>query len=91
MICGVICLRGGTCVAFCWRFCCFILVGVGISGGIICNLLSDWLGRGGVMFSRLGVAALMGVAVGATVMGYVVTFEKMGPPLMVRQVAVVMG
>ena len=73
MICGVICLRGGTFVAFYWRFRCFTLGGVGVSGGIICNLLSDWIGGGGVMFSCSGVAALMGGAVGATVMGGVVT------------------
>ena len=91
MICGVICLRGSTFVAFCWQFCCFILGVVGISGGIICNLLSDWIGGGGVMFSRLGVTALMGVAVGATVMGGVVTLEKMRPPLVTRQVAIVIG
>ena len=78
MICGVICLRGGTFVAFCWRFRCFTLGGVGVSGGIICNLSSDWLGGGGVMLSRLGVAALMGGAVGATLMGVVVTLGKDG-------------
>ena len=76
MICGIICLRGGTSVAFCWRFCCCTLGGVGVSGGIICNLLSDWLGGGRVMLSRSGVADLMGVVVGATVMGGVVTLGK---------------
>ena len=81
MICGVTCLRGGTFSAFCWRFCCFTLGGVGVSGGIICNLLSDWLGGGGLMISRLGVAALMGGAVGATVMGVVVTIGKEGATL----------
>ena len=81
MICGVICLRGGTFVAFCWRFCCFTLGGVVVSGGIICNLLSDWLGGVGVMLSRLGVAALMGGDVGATVIGGVVTLGKDGDTL----------
>ena len=54
---------------------------MGLSGGIICNLLSDWLGGGGVMLSRSGVAALMGGAVGATVMGGVVNLEKDGSTL----------
>ena len=81
MICGVICLRGGTFVAFCWRFRCFTLGGVGVSGGILCNLLSDWLGGGGVMLYCLGVSALMGGAVGAIVMGGVLTLGKYGATL----------
>ena len=81
MICGVIFLRGGTFVAFYWLFCCCTLGGVGVSGGIICNLLSDCIGRGGVMLSRSGVAALMGGAVGATVMSGVVTLGKYGATL----------
>ena len=76
MICGGICLRGGTFVASCWRFRCFILGGVGVYGGIIRTLLSDWFGGGGVMISCSGVAALMGGALGTTVMGGVVTFGK---------------
>ena len=54
---------------------------MGVSGGIICTLLSDWIGGGGVMLSRLGVAALMGGAVGATVMGGVVALGKDGATL----------
>ena len=54
---------------------------MGISGGIICNLLSEWIGGGGVMLSRLGVYALMGGAVGATMMGGVVTLVKYGATL----------
>ena len=54
---------------------------MGVSGGIICNLLSDWLGGGGVMFSRSSVATLMGGAVGATVMGGVVTLVNDGATL----------
>ena len=54
---------------------------MGVSGGIICNLLSEWLGGGGVMLSRLSVAALMGGAVGATVMIVVVTLGKYGATL----------
>ena len=54
---------------------------MGLSGGIICSLLSDWLGRGGLILSRSGVSALMGVAVGATVMGGVVTLGKDGSAL----------
>ena len=80
MTCGVVCLRGGTFVAFCclfiMLFCCCTLGGVGVSGEIICNLVSDWLGMGGVMLSCSGGAALMGGAVGATVMGGVVTLVK---------------
>ena len=49
---------------------------MGVSGGIICNLLSEWLGGVGVMLSLLGVAALIGGAVGATVMGGVFTLGK---------------
>ena len=85
MTCGVVCLRGGTFVAFC---CLFIMLfyyctlgGVGVSGEIICSLVSDWIGGGGVMLSRSGVAALMGGAVGATVMGGVVTLGKDGATL----------
>ena len=81
MICDVICLRGGTFVAFCWRFHCFTLGGMGLSGGKICNLLSDWFGGVGVMLSRLGVDALMDGDVGATVMGGVVILGKDGATL----------
>ena len=81
MICGVICLRGGTFFDFCWRFFCFALGGVGLSGGIIWNLLSDCLSWGGVMLSRSGVSALMGGAVGATVMGGIFTLGKDGSTL----------
>ena len=76
MTCGVICLRGGTVVAFCclfiMLFSCCTLGGVGVYGEIICNLVSDWIGMGGVMLSRLG---------GATVMGGVVTLGKYGANL----------
>ena len=82
MKCGVVCLRGGTFVAFCCLFIilfrCCNLGGVGISGEIIGSLVSDWLGIGGVMLSRSGVATLMGGAVGATVMGGAVTLGKDG-------------
>ena len=85
MTCGFICLRGGTFVAFCclfiMLFLCYTLGGVGISGEIICNLVSDWLGMGGVMLSFLGGATLMGGAVGATVMGGVSTLGKYGATL----------
>ena len=85
MTCGVICLRGGTFGAFCCLFIliflCCALEGVGVSGGIICDLLSHWLGGGEVMLSRSGVAALMGGAVCATVIGGVVTLGKDGSAL----------
>ena len=76
--------RRHVCCLFClfvMLFCCFTLGGVGISGGIICNLLSDWLGGGGVMLSFSGVAAFMGGAVGATMTGGVVTLGKDGATL----------
>ena len=57
-------------------FRCCTLVGVGVSGEIICNLVSEWLGMGGVMLSRLVGAALMSGAVGATVRNGVVTLGK---------------
>ena len=62
-------------------FYCCTLGGVGVSGGIICNLLSGCLGMGGVMLSHSGVAALMGGAVGATVVGGFVTLGKYGATL----------
>ena len=66
---------------FIMLFRCCTLGDVGVSGVIICNLVSDWLGMGGVMLSPLGGDALMGVAFGATVMGGVVTLEKDGATL----------
>ena len=81
MIGGVIVLRGGAFVAVCWRFICFTLGGVGVSGGIICTRLSVWLGGGGVMLSRSGVAALMGGTVGVTMMGGIVTLGNYGATL----------
>ena len=60
---------------------CFTLGGVGVSGGIICTLLSDWLGGGGVMLSWSGVAALMGGTFGVTVMGGIVTLGNNGATL----------
>ena len=74
MTCSVVCLRGGTLVAFC---CLFIMLfrccttgGVGVSGEIICSLVSDLLGMSGVMLTYMGGATVMGGAVGATVMGF---------------------
>ena len=54
---------------------------MGVSGKIICSLVSNWLGMGGVMLSRSGGATLMGGAVGATVMGGVITLGKDGATL----------
>ena len=59
----------------------FTLGGVSVSGGIICNLLSDWLGGVGVMLLCSGVAALKGGTVGTTVTGGVVTLGKDGSTL----------
>ena len=85
MTCGVVCLRGGTFVAFCclfiMLFCCYTLGSVGVSGKTICSLVSDWLDMGGVMLSRSGGATLMGGAVCATAMGGAVTLGKYGATL----------
>ena len=62
-------------------FRCCTLGGVGVSGEIICNLVSDWLGMGGLMLSRSVGAALKCGAVGATVLGGVVTLGKDGATL----------
>ena len=81
MIGGVIGLRGSAFVASCWRFLCSTLGCVGVSGGIVCTLLFDWLGGGGVMLSRSGVAAVMGGTFGVTVMGGIVTLGNDGATL----------
>ena len=39
------------------------LGGVGVSGGIICTLLSDWFGGCGVKLSRSGVAVMGGISI----------------------------
>ena len=78
MIGGVIGLRGSV---FFWRFLCFTLGGVGVSGGIICTLLSDWLGGGGVILSRSGVTALMDGNFGVTVIGGIITLGNDGSTL----------
>ena len=54
---------------------------MGVSGEIICNLVSEWLGMGGVMLSCLVGAALMGNDACVTVMGGVVTLVKDGSTL----------
>ena len=69
------------CCLFIMLFSCCTLGGVGVSGGIICSLVSDWIGMGGVMLSSLGSATVMGGAVGATVMGDVITLGKYGATL----------
>ena len=53
---------------------------MGVSGGIVCNLFSDWFGEGGVMLSWSGVA----------VMGGIFTLGNFGAPLVVRQVDVLL-
>ena len=62
-------------------FYCCTLGGVGVSGEIICNLVSEWLVMGGLMLSCLGGATFMGGAVGAIVMGGAVTLGKDGATL----------
>ena len=54
-------LRGSAFGASCWRFLCSTLGGVGVSGGIVCTLFSDWFDGGGVMLSRSGVAVMGGI------------------------------
>ena len=78
---GVIGLRGSAFVASCWRFLCSTLGGAGVSGGIVCTLLSDWFGGGGVMISRSDVVAVMGGTFGVTVMGGIVTLGNDGVTL----------
>ena len=81
MIGSAIGLRGSAFVASCWRFLFFALGGVGVSGGIICTLLSDWPSGGVVMLSRSGVATFMGGTFGVTVMGGIVTLGNEGATL----------
>ena len=52
-----------------------------VSGGIVCTLLSDWFGGGGVMLSLSGVASVMGGTFGVTVMGGIVTLVNDGSTL----------
>ena len=58
---GIFGLRGRFFCASCWRFLFSTLGGVGVSGGIICTLFSDWFGRGGVKFSWSVVAVMGGI------------------------------
>ena len=51
---------------------------MGVSGGIVCTLLSDWFGGGGAMLSRYAVAAVMGGTFGVTVIGGIVTLGNNG-------------
>ena len=81
LIGGVIGLRGITFVASCWRFLCSTLGYAGVSGGIVCTLLSDWNCGGGLMLSWSAVAALMGGTFGVTVMGGIVTLGTDGSTL----------
>ena len=47
--------------ASCWWFLFSTLGGVGVSGGIICTLFSDWFGWCGVKLYRSGVAVMGGI------------------------------
>ena len=90
---GYVCLRGGTLVDFCCLFImlfrCCTLVGLGVSGEIICSLVYYWLGMGRVMLTRTEGAIMMVGAAGANVMGGVITLGKDGAPLEVRKFVVV--
>ena len=54
-------LRGLTFGASCWWFIFSTLGGVGISGGIICTLFSEYFGGCGVTLYRSGVAVMGGI------------------------------
>ena len=54
-------LRGSAFGASCWRFLFSALGGVGVSGGVVCSMLSEWFGGGGLMLSWSGVAVMGGI------------------------------
>ena len=54
---------------------------MGVSGGIVCTLFSDWFGGGGVMLSQYDVAAVMGGTFPVTAMGGIVTLGNDGATL----------
>ena len=54
---------------------------MGVSDGIVCTLLSEWLGGGAVMLSWSGVSAVMGGTFGVTVMGGIFTLGNFGATL----------
>ena len=58
---GIFGLRGSAFGASCWWLLFSTLGGVGVYGGIIFTLLSDWFGGGGVKLSRSGVAVIGGI------------------------------
>ena len=55
-------MRGSDFGVSCWRVIFSTFGGVGVSGGIICTLLSDWFGGCGVKLSRSGVAVMGGIS-----------------------------
>ena len=55
---GIFGLIGSAFGASCWRFLFSTLGGVGVSGGIICTLFSDWFYGCGLKLSRSGVAVM---------------------------------
>ena len=59
---GIFGLRGSDVGASCWWYIFTALGGVGISGGIICTLLSDCCGGCVVKLSRSGVAVMGGIS-----------------------------
>ena len=74
-------MRGGACVSCCWQFLCFNFAGVRVSGGIICTLISYWLGGCVIMLSRLGISAFMGGTFGVTMIGGIVSLGNDGATL----------
>ena len=54
-------VKGGDSGASCWWFIFSTLGAVGLSGGFICTLFSDWFGGCGVTLSRSGVVVIGGM------------------------------
>ena len=54
---------------------------MGVSGGIICTLLSDWIGGGGVMLYWSCADALMGGTFSVILMSGIVTLGNDGATL----------
>ena len=61
LLVGIFGLIGGAAGASWWWFLFSTRGGVGLSGGIICTILSDWFGGCGVTLSRSGVSVIGGI------------------------------
>ena len=58
LLVGIFGMRGSAAGASCWWFPFSTLGGVGLYGGIMCTLFSDWFDGCGVTLSRSGVAVI---------------------------------